>query len=277
MELKALAEKMAKVYEENPKVEAIMIAGSVSRDWEDSYSDIELHLLWREAPDDSDRMGPIEKVGGKVIDFHEYEDEEWSETYWHDGVKFEISSFLSETITSVVGKVVLHHDTCLDMQCSVASFQDGKPLFGHSLLLDLKEKVSVYPDTLREKMILDNLDFGSRWGNREALLNREDWLMLYQVMVSVQSKLMGAMFGLNRMYVHHPAYKWQRKSLGRMSVLPDGFTERMEEVLVLHPVEGLRVLEGIIRDVFALLEREIPSMEMEIRTYKEKSVFVRSI
>jgi len=274
MKLKSLAEKMAMVYAENPKVEAIMIAGSVSRNWEDSYSDIELHLLWREAPEDADRMAPIEKVKGNIIDFHEYEDEEWSETYWHKGVKFEISSFLSETITRVVDEVVLHHDTCLDSQCNVASFQDGKPLFGHELLLDLKDKISVYPEALREKMILENLDFGSRWGNREALLYREDWLMLYQVMVSVQSKLMGAMFGLNRMYVHHPVYKWQRQTLDRMSVLPAGFAERMEQVLVLHPVEGLRVLEGVIRDVFAFVEKEMPLMDL--RTFREKSVFVRS-
>jgi hypothetical protein len=274
MELKALAEKMAMVYAENPKVEAIMIAGSVSRNWEDSYSDIELHLLWREAPEDRDRLTPIEKVQGSIIDFHEYEDEEWSETYWFEGVKFEISSFLSETIARVIDEVVHHHETCLDLQCTVASFLDGKPLFGQELLLNLKGKVSVYPEALREKMILDNLDFGSRWGNREALLYREDWLMLYQGMVSVQSKLMGAMFGLNRMYVHHPAYKWQRQSLERMSVLPAAFTERMEQVLVLHPVEGLRVLEGIIKDVFDFLEREMPFMDL--RTFKEKSVFVRS-
>ncbi|MGD6830827.1 DUF4037 domain-containing protein [Sutcliffiella halmapala] len=275
MELKALAEKMAMVYAENPMVEAIMIAGSVSRNWEDTYSDIELHLLWREAPKDRDRMAPIEKVQGNIIDFHEYEDEEWSETYWYEGVKFEISSFLSETIIRVIDQVVHHHDTCLDMQCIVASFQDGKPLFGHELLLDLKGKVSVFPEALREKMIMENLDFGSRWGNREALLYREDWLMLYQVMVSAQSKLMGAMFGLNRMYVHHPAYKWQKQSLVRMSLLPDGFTEKMEQVLVLHPIEGLRVLEEVIKDVFAFVEREMPIMDL--RTFREKSVFVRSI
>lgn len=274
MELKGLAEKMAVIYAENPKVEAIMIAGSVSRNWEDSYSDIELHLLWREAPENKDRLDPIEKVQGSIIDFHDYEDEEWSETYWYEGVKFEISSFLSETIRRVMDKVVLGHDTCLDLQCTVASFLEGKPLYGRELLLDLKEKVSVYPEAFREKMILDNLDFGSRWGNREALLHREDWLMLYQVMASVQSKLMGAMFGLNRMYVHHPAYKWQKQSLERMSVLPAGFIERMEHVLVLHPVEGLRVLEGIIMDVFAFLDREIPYLDL--RTFKDKSVFVRS-
>jgi len=138
----------------------------------------------------------------------------------------------------------------------------------------LKDKISVYPEALREKMIFENLDFGSRWGNREALLYREDWLMLYQVMVSVQSKLMGAMFGLNRMYVHHPVYKWQRQTLDRVSVLPAGFAERMEQVLVLHPVEGLRVLEGVIRDVFAFVEKEMPLMDL--RTFREKSVFVRS-
>ncbi|WP_152604252.1 hypothetical protein [Heyndrickxia ginsengihumi] len=52
-------------------------------------------------------------------------------------------------------------------------------------------------------MIKEYMDLGSRWNNREALFARGDWLMLYKVIVSVQSNIMGMLFGLNRLYVHH--------------------------------------------------------------------------
>jgi predicted nucleotidyltransferase len=45
MKLKDIAIKMASIYQQNPKVKAVLLAGSVSRGWEDKYSDIELNIF----------------------------------------------------------------------------------------------------------------------------------------------------------------------------------------------------------------------------------------
>ena len=53
MELKKLAVQAAEQYAHIPKVEAVMLAGSVSRDWQDEFSDIELLIFWKQAPSDN--------------------------------------------------------------------------------------------------------------------------------------------------------------------------------------------------------------------------------
>ncbi|MGG3694161.1 hypothetical protein [Heyndrickxia ginsengihumi] len=81
MNLKELAIDIANVYLQHSKVEAVLLGGSVSRNWYDDYADIELFILWRENPTDEDRKAAIHYVNGDIIDFYLYEDEEWSETY----------------------------------------------------------------------------------------------------------------------------------------------------------------------------------------------------
>ncbi|MDM5337597.1 hypothetical protein QUF84_10245 [Fictibacillus enclensis] len=68
------ADKMAQIYQKNENIAGVLLAGSVSRGWDDSHSDIELHILWKKPPRDRDRLQPIEKVNGEIIDFHPYEE-----------------------------------------------------------------------------------------------------------------------------------------------------------------------------------------------------------
>ncbi|WP_244520340.1 nucleotidyltransferase domain-containing protein [Fictibacillus solisalsi] len=172
------ARQMAEVYQKNKKIAGVLLAGSVSRGWDDSHSDIELHIFWKKPPEDRERHQPIEEVNGEIIDFHPYEEEEWAETYLVNGVKFEISSFLVSTIQEVLQQVVRQANTNYDFQCLAASFKDGKILFEEEGTLSaLKEEVTAYPAALSENMIIENLELGSRWNNRNALLSRKDWLM----------------------------------------------------------------------------------------------------
>ena len=262
MTLKLLASNLSKVYMKNPKVAAVLLGGSVSRNWDDEYSDIELFVFWKEGPTDADRTFPINSVNGTVIDFHPFEEEEWSETYVTDGVKLEISNFLTSTIQNIVNDVILGFDTDLDKQCLVSAIYDGIPLYGEEIISNLKKKVEVYPKDLSVGMINDNIYLGNRWNNREALLKREDWLMLYKVIVSVQTNLMGILFGLNRIYVHHPAFKWQKHSLEAMKIAPHNAFNRFKSILLTHPKESVSELEEIIQEVYELIRTEYPSIDL---------------
>jgi hypothetical protein len=271
--LKLLASDISKVYIQNPKVKAVLLGGSVSRNWDDEYSDIELFVLWKESPTDEDRKTSIKAVNGSIIDFHPYEEEEWSETYITQGIKLEISNFLTDTIQKIISDVTLAFDTDLDKQCLVASVHDGIPLSGEKVIEKFKEKVRKYPKELSEAMIRDNIHLGNRWNNREALLEREDWLMLYKVIVTVQTNVMGILFGLNRLYVHHPAFKWQKHSLEAMNITPKKLSKRFESILLKHPKDGVKELEVITQEVYQLIQSEYPSMDLS--AVIDKSLFLR--
>ncbi|MBZ5202345.1 nucleotidyltransferase domain-containing protein [Planomicrobium chinense] len=258
MELKDLAKRAATIYIEDPKVDAVLLGGSVARELHDEFSDIELFIFWKEAPADKDRKEPIARLAGKLLDFHRYEDEEWAETYTVENIKLEISSFLSSTVQRYIADVTLKFDTDLDKQVLIATMQDGVPLEGIKSILKLKQQIEQYPKGLAEAMIQENAELGSRWQNREALVARRDWLMLYQTFVAVEIKLMGILFALNGEYVHHPAFKWQNHALGKMNILPENSSERFASVLLGDPQESVKVLEEMVSEIFRLARSNYP-------------------
>lgn len=220
MDLNNLASKAAKIYRANPKIEAVLLGGSVSRNWHDSYSDIELFIFWKEPPTEEDRKRPITRLAGEIIDFHPYEEEEWSESFITEGIKLEISNFLTQTIADIIEDVVVFFNPDVYKQCIAAAVYDGAGLSGEPLIQNLKEKVHSYPDELSIAMIKEYMFLSNTWTNRAALLHRKDWLMLYKIMADVQMNIMGMLSGLNKQYVHHPAFKWQKQTLKSMANCP---------------------------------------------------------
>ncbi|QNF26675.1 DUF4037 domain-containing protein [Metabacillus elymi] len=274
MNLREKAIKLSTLYQQNQKVKGILLAGSVSREWQDNHSDIELHILWSEPPSDSERLFPIKLVNGRVIDFFPYEDEEWSETYLtEDNIKLEISNFLVETVETYIQDVVNKLDLDYDKQCILSSITYGRSLYGHDLLNKLKKDIEIYPSKLAEKMILSNLDLGNRWNNRNALLDRNDWLMLYEVICSIQKKLLATLLGLNKMYIHHPAFKWMHHIIDFMDIKPDNLDNRLSQILLGEVNDGISELELLIEEVQCLVTQHYPHINIE--QYKQKANFVR--
>ncbi|OOE12797.1 DUF4037 domain-containing protein [Fictibacillus arsenicus] len=275
MKLKDIAIKMASIYQQNPKVEADLLAGSVSRGWEDKHSDIELNIFWSEPPTDEDRMQPIQTIHGSVIDFHPFEEEEWAESYLTpENVKLEISSFLKNTAETWINDVVNELDIDYGKQCMVSSIYYGQSLYGDSVINTLKNKVQNYPDELAEKMIEENLALWYRWNNRKALLDRKDWLMLYDLMGAVQKKLMGVLFGLNKLYIHHPSFKWIHKYSEIFTIKPQNMDERFAAIFLGDVHNSVQDLELLTQEVFLLVEEHFPHLPF-LNEYKEKMDFVR--
>ncbi|MCW9130110.1 DUF4037 domain-containing protein [Bacillus paramycoides] len=263
MGLKEKAIEMSEIYRQNPKVEAIILAGSVARKLEDEHSDIELHILWSAPPEDEDRQGPINNIGGTILSYHPYEEEEWSETYLtKEGIKLEISNFLTVTVEKVISEVIEQYDINYEKQCIVSSVHDGVSLYGEEKVNELKDRVLAYPDELAKRMISENLWLSNRWHNREALLKRKDWLMLYDVICEVQRNIFGVLFGLNRMYVHHPAFKWMPYNVERMTIKPENLYERMTNTLVGNPEYSVKELEVLIGEVLHLVEKYNPELNI---------------
>ncbi|HDX9590064.1 TPA: DUF4037 domain-containing protein [Bacillus pseudomycoides] len=263
MDLRQKSIEMAAIYKENPKVEAVILAGSVSRNWHDENSDIELHILWSVPPEDEDRQAPIQRVEGHILSYYPYEEEEWSESYvTKAGIKLEISNFLSLAVERFLSDVVDKYETDYDKQCIVASIQDGVSLYGEEKVILLKNKVAEYPVELSKHMVSENLWLGNRWNNREALLKRKDWLMFYDVLCDVQKKLFGVLFGLNQMYVHHPVFKWMPFNIERMRIKPENLHDRMTAILMGNQEKSIKELELLIEEVINLVHEHLPDLDI---------------
>ncbi len=65
----ALASAIAPAYVAIPRVQAVMIGGSVSLGHADAYSDLEIGVFWADALSAVERKTAIQRVGGELWSF----------------------------------------------------------------------------------------------------------------------------------------------------------------------------------------------------------------
>ncbi|MGP4081695.1 DUF4037 domain-containing protein [Pseudalkalibacillus sp. R45] len=265
------ARKIAEVYKTNPKLEMIFLGGSVSRGWEDQFSDVELFLIWNEPPEDQDRLHPINQAKGVILNFHPYEDQEWSESFLANGTKFEISSFLGSTVEGYI-QSMKDGDISLEKQCLIGAISDGVPFKGTAIFEGYLESIFSYPKPLKEKLILHSFDFDGSWQSREALAQRKDSLFLHSILVDVSKKLLVTLSALNEMYIHHPGLKWLHETSERMEVKPEFFSDRIHQILTNASLRvSITQLEELIRETAQLIQLHCPEVSIEDQLKRAQS------
>lgn len=257
----ARGKKIAAVYAQNPKLAALVVAGSVGRGWADEWSDIELDLFWNEPPTDEDRKSVIEAVHGEIVYYFPLEGDEWSDAYYVDGLKFEISSFLAATIEQFIEDVVERFDDDLEKQLRMAALRNSIPLHGKALIDRWRAKSAAYPDGLAEKIIRENVDFGG-WDSVEFAFDRGDLLMAYDLACKVQKQVMLVLLALNRTYLGHPRGKWLAHFADAMQCKPERLAERMLFALRDGSSDGVHEMDRVINETFALVEAQFPQIDL---------------
>jgi len=255
------ARRVAAVYAENPKLAALVVAGSVGTGRADELSDTELDLYWDQPPTDEDRRSVIERVQGEIVYYMPLEDDEWSDAYLVDGLKIEVSSFLVPTIDRYVADVMERYDTATEKQLRFAALQHSIPLHGEDLVHTWRERIAPYPDQLAENLIREHVGFWG-WGLVELCVERGDLLLGYNMLTKVQLDILVVLLALNRTYLAHPRGKWLIHVCEGMRIKPARLAERMLFALRQGSLEGAREMDGVISETLALVEREFAQIDL---------------
>ncbi|WP_413303416.1 DUF4037 domain-containing protein [Bacillus sp. 1P10SD] len=262
-QLEVVARDIATVYGKNNKVISVMMAGSVSRNLSDEFSDIEIYVLWEDGPTDAERKQTISQLDGKILSFFDFEDEEWSEAYSVNGIKIEVSNFLYETIKRFIGDVTVSMETEIEKQLIVSSIQDGIPLFGLEKVIDLKKRVQTYPNELQVKMVECQLFFSSRWTARDAFIHRGDFFIYQKVASDSIEKILLILHGLNGRYVVHPAFKWLTYTIDQLERKPADLEKRIFNIINNQTEQSVRDLETLLEETVDLIVAHLPTVEVE--------------
>lgn len=257
----AKGKEVAALYEKNQKLRALVVAGSVGRGWADEWSDIELDLFWNEPPTDDDRKSVIEAVKGTIEYYYPLEGDEWSDAYFVDGLKFEISSFLASTLGKYIADVIELYDIAIEKHLRLAALQNSIVLHGEDLIQEWRSKIAHYPDAVAEKIIRENVDFGG-WNSVEFSFARGDLLLAYDLLTKVQKQVLAVLLALNRIYMGHPRGKWLEHFATEMQIKPARFAERMLYAVREGSAPGAREMAEVIEETLALVEQQFPQIDL---------------
>jgi hypothetical protein len=262
----ALAKKIAESYAGYPNAEVVMIAGSVGRGTADRYSDIEIDVYYARPPTEAERIAAVEGCGG-VVDKLDQDEDEWEEQMFVGGFHAATSTFLISTMERYLSEVL---DLCLiapSAQTRLHSVQHAVTVKGEPLVEQWRTRAALYPDELVYVMLQENLPFRGFWYAEEMLAARDDLLLLYDIFVRVGRQILGALLGLNRLYLPTPDHlKGMDEMIAAMRLKPDHLSTRLKQAFQTEPVKGVVLLKEIIADILTLVERNLP--EFDITPYR---------
>jgi predicted nucleotidyltransferase len=89
-----LARQVVDIYREDAGIRAVGVTGSVARQRADRHSDVELLVVWEDAPSEMQREAVARRAGGREIRLYPHGGlgtDEWSEDYLVQGVKLDVT------------------------------------------------------------------------------------------------------------------------------------------------------------------------------------------
>ena len=267
----AIAQQVAPIIARNPKVQAIMLAGSTSRGWADSYSDIEIGVFWAAPPSDEERMAHIAPAGGVFweLDPYDPEHEIWMEEWGLGGLKIDVRNLTVDKIEAVLHDVVDNHDISTFKHETLTAVQNAISLYNAPLLEQWKGKLTPYPDELAYALVREHIQlYEWRWWG-EQLISREDWSLFYSSLSEAICQMFSALIGLNRMY--HPGFKWMDRWIGEMQITPVNYAARIKEIFHVEPHAALLETQKLVLEVYDLVSLHMPEINIE----QVKHLFLR--
>ncbi len=128
------------------------------------------------------------------------------------------------------------------------------------MLEEWRARASAYPDELRVAMVEQHLAFGPHWW-LEMLVERNDLPYLYDLLCRVEQTLLGALCGLNRVYLPATTLKWAASIAADLMVAPPDLARRLNRVFRAAPRDGVREARRLIHETVDLVEAHLPEFD----------------
>ena len=273
------AKTVAAVYAGHPKVQAIVLAGSVARGTAHDASDIDLGIFWAQVASQEERTRLIEQIGGRlhrrVNNDIRYSEDNPRRQGCIEIVEIEPLSashrlgvdLEHETVIGterVLAQVIDAHDPSLEKHELLSVIQDGIALHGHDLVARWREKTGRYPDALAQAMVAQNLlGISGRLLDLVHPAGASDWFLFYQGLLNVGRRLLLALMALNRAwaFTDNPDFGGFGPVVEGFALKPERFTERLGESLQSEAFLAIRGLAALAEETLALAETHLPAVD----------------
>ncbi|MBK8205658.1 MAG: nucleotidyltransferase domain-containing protein [Planctomycetes bacterium] len=271
-QLETAAAMGAARFARNPKVAAILLAGSVAQGDVDGASDVDLILYLNEPFTQAEYEAEVAAAKASGGDLH-FGDHEKGFGVWHflNGRKVDFGVGPRSQTEDILDALLLKHDPNPTFQLIARGIITGKPLKDDGCLAAWKQRLADYPAPLAEATVRSCLRFMPAWVMREMGALRDDPFLVYECALPAASNLCGIMAALNRRF-HPGKVKRLEKFASELQIAPTEFAQRLRSVFDLPLLAAVQTLDELIRETFDLVAEHMPEIETgpALRRYNAK-------
>ncbi|MBN1218957.1 MAG: nucleotidyltransferase domain-containing protein [Anaerolineae bacterium] len=240
-------------------LQAIIVGGSVARNYADEYSDLEIPLFWDELPADAVRKAIVAELQADFLYPYNGPAAEdnllikgFQVDFWHNTVAGE---------EKVIEDVLQRFDTSLSHSNFMDTIRACIPLYGQEIIHRWKEKARCYPRELVVRNIQENLVYFDT-GHLELHARRDNPTLVYAHLAELQKRVFLVLLALNRQYF--PSFKWMYKSLETMQIRPTNIAQRFRNTFNHHPDEAIKHTLKVISETLALVHQHYPQIDLTV-------------
>jgi hypothetical protein len=269
----ALGERLAQAYANHPSVVAVIAGGSVARGHADRFSDLEVGVIWAEAPTKSERAAAIDAAGGDLVRLYPAEEGELDGPIWSDawkigrlddvpltGIEVDMHHFVEETVDSVLQAVLVDFDPDPLKLSFVGFLFHGIPLHGSDRVQSWQERAATYPDELRVAVVRAHAQIEGLW-RLDAYCARGNPVAGYAALASAHEELLQTLLGLNRVYFS--GFKSLEAVTAELDLAPTDLLERIRASYPLRPGASKEGLTQLVEETYDLIEEHLPEIDVE--------------
>lgn len=258
------------------ETKTIFVAGSVGRGIADVYSDLEIFIVWNNNTTQDSRSRILQKLDHKVlVDEIDEGDGEWIETILVNDLKIDIYHWEEKFINKLNKDIFEDFNLEIYKQLATSSILDGKAVYGDEYLTEIKQRFKSYPDELTIKSIKEYAFFES-WSLRYALLERNDYVALLNLINETVLQILRLLFALNKVYLRSHNFKWIDYQLNLIDIKPTDLRKGLKVITENINREGVEELDKLLKESLKLVQNSMAvidiSKEVEYLNYIRKAL-----
>lgn len=261
-ELLTLAQRVASNYTVDPRLEAILLTGSVAQGTTDINSDIDLILFYSALPTHQEMeafQDAAKASGGNV---YGYLPEEGLACYhFIDGIKVDfahqrtadtdkrIDAFLADPAAAEANDHIM-----------LSGIVQGKPLHGATTIQAWQSQLTNLPATFGTTLVQSNLRFPPIAVLRDMGAGRRDYALVYELLMDSVKRLANIWCGLNGV-IPPGKLKSMERLQSRLAIAPAHFTDRLRYLWLLPPDEAVDLFYQLVEETLTLVEQHLPTLD----------------
>ena len=256
-----LAEALAPYYTQHQQIQMIVLGGSPSRGLADKYSDLDVIVYWEAIDFDWLMIPPLALAGGqrKFLNTHEATA---IEHYYFNTLKVDFAHITLSLWETWADDLQKRFETTGYKQKSVAGFLEAKVLYGDELYKEWYGRLSYYPVQLAQQVVREQMRFFVEGCLLHQGLERGEILFYYDSICLMLKRVLTIIGGLNRVYFSVDEPRWIPHALAKMPICPPYTWQRMQGILNGDRKQALISLYELIYDVLALVEKQMPDIDV---------------
>ena len=234
-------------------VQAIVVAGSIARNYADEYSDVEIPIFWKTPPGDEIRHEIVETLKASFLS--PYNGPACEDQLLIDGLQVDLWHITVSAQEAMLDAVLQANRSDLESLNAMDTIRCCVPLFGDEIVQAWKQRAKEYPQKLAEAIIRQHLD-AFKIDQLSLSARRHDPTDFYAQLSQLQHEVFLVLLALNKEYF--PTFKWMYRSLESMRVKPVSVCERLRQAFTSSYQQAIADTKQILLETVELVEVRHP-------------------